>query len=138
MRSIGTRESGLSSRALLVTTSWDDGHPSDLRVADLLDKHGLSATFYVPCANSEGRPVMVSSDVAELGRRFEIGGHTRDHVSLANVTTHFAADQILAIPTLVRRSPKPTRRIIGDLADTNRVLVSLGVPTLNAKRPEPE
>ena len=40
------------------------------------------------------------------------------------------SQQILAIPTLVRSSPKPTRRIIGDLADTNRVLVSLGVQPL--------
>src|SRR5688500_18597818 len=38
-----------------------------------------------------------------------------------------ASEQILAIPTLLRKSPKPTRRIIGDLADTDRVLVSLGV-----------
>jgi circadian clock protein KaiB len=34
-------------------------------------------------------------------------------------------DQILAIPTLVRRLPKPVRKIIGDLADTERVLVGL-------------
>jgi hypothetical protein len=31
-----------------ITTSWDDGHPSDLRVAELLIKHGLRGTFYVP------------------------------------------------------------------------------------------
>lgn len=81
---------------LLVTTSWDDGHPADLRVADLLDKHGLSGTFYIPCTNSEGRPVMGSTDIAELGRRFEIGGHTRSHVSLTEIAPHAAADQILA------------------------------------------
>jgi circadian clock protein KaiB len=34
-------------------------------------------------------------------------------------------DQILAIPTLVRRLPKPMRKIIGDLSDTERVLVGL-------------
>ena len=34
-------------------------------------------------------------------------------------------DQILAIPTLVRRLPKPMRKIIGDLSDTQRVLVGL-------------
>ena len=81
--------------SLLVTTSWDDGHPSDLRVADLLDRHGLSGTFYVPCTNSEGRPVMCSTKVAELGMRFEIGGHTRDHVSLTEIPPHLAATQIL-------------------------------------------
>ena len=34
-------------------------------------------------------------------------------------------DQILAIPTLVRRLPQPVRKIIGDLSDSNRVLVGL-------------
>lgn len=34
-------------------------------------------------------------------------------------------DQILAIPTLVRRLPPPLRRIIGDLSNTERVLVGL-------------
>jgi circadian clock protein KaiB len=34
-------------------------------------------------------------------------------------------DQILAIPTLVRRLPLPVRRIIGDLSNTERVLVGL-------------
>jgi circadian clock protein KaiB len=34
-------------------------------------------------------------------------------------------DQILAIPTLVRRLPEPVRKIIGDLSNTERVLVGL-------------
>lgn len=41
-------------------------------------------------------------------------------------------DQILAIPTLVRRLPAPVRRIIGDLSDTERVLVGLDL-----RRPVP-
>jgi circadian clock protein KaiB len=34
-------------------------------------------------------------------------------------------DQILAVPTVVRRLPKPVRTIIGNLSDTERVLVGL-------------
>jgi circadian clock protein KaiB len=34
-------------------------------------------------------------------------------------------DQILAIPTLVRRLPEPIRKIIGDLSNTERVLIGL-------------
>ena len=34
-------------------------------------------------------------------------------------------DQILAIPTVVRKLPKPVRTIIGNLSDTDRVLVGL-------------
>jgi circadian clock protein KaiB len=36
-------------------------------------------------------------------------------------------DQILAIPTLVRKLPEPIRKIIGDLSNTERVLVGLNL-----------
>ena len=38
-----------------------------------------------------------------------------------------AGDQILAIPTLIRRLPAPLKRIIGDLSNTEKVLVGLDV-----------
>ena len=37
-------------------------------------------------------------------------------------------DQILAVPTLVRRMPEPVKKIIGDLSNTQRVLAGLEVP----------
>lgn len=42
-------------------------------------------------------------------------------------------DQILAIPTLVRKLPEPVRKIIGDLSNTERVLVGLD---LRARTPK--
>jgi circadian clock protein KaiB len=36
-----------------------------------------------------------------------------------------ADDQILAVPTVVRRLPAPMRKIVGDLSDTDRLLVGL-------------
>jgi len=41
-----------------------------------------------------------------------------------------AGDQILAVPTLVRKVPEPMRKIIGDLSDEERVLVGLDVRSL--------
>jgi circadian clock protein KaiB len=38
-------------------------------------------------------------------------------------------DQILALPTLVRKLPEPVRKIIGDLSNTERVLVGLDLRT---------
>lgn len=40
-------------------------------------------------------------------------------------------DQILAIPTLVRKLPQPVRKIIGDLSDTERVLIGLDLQPAN-------
>lgn len=41
-----------------------------------------------------------------------------------------AGDQILAVPTLVRKFPQPIRKIIGDLSNQERVLVGLDVQPL--------
>jgi circadian clock protein KaiB len=41
-----------------------------------------------------------------------------------------AGDQILAVPTLVRKVPEPMRKIIGDLSNEERVLVGLDVRPL--------
>jgi len=46
-------------------------------------------------------------------------------IDLVEQPTLSRGDQILAIPTLVRKLPVPVRKIIGDLSDTERVLVGL-------------
>jgi peptidoglycan/xylan/chitin deacetylase (PgdA/CDA1 family) len=74
--------------------SIDDGHPSDLRMADLLDKHGLNATFFIPVRNREGAPVMPAQQIRELAQRFEIGSHTYDHCFLKGVRIEEAHFQI--------------------------------------------
>jgi circadian clock protein KaiB len=43
-------------------------------------------------------------------------------------------DQILAIPTLVRKLPAPIRKIIGDLSNTERVVVGLDLRAQSAER----
>jgi circadian clock protein KaiB len=40
-------------------------------------------------------------------------------------------DQIVAIPTLVRKLPEPLKKIIGDLANTERVLVGLDIRSIS-------
>ena len=66
----------------VITTSWDDGHPLDLRTAGLLAKYGLKGTFYVPTEYSEW-PLMTRSQILELDRMgMEIGSHTVNHAIL--------------------------------------------------------
>jgi hypothetical protein len=60
-----------------ITTSWDDGHPLDLRVAELLAKHGLDGTFYVP--RTAERETMTVDQLRQLSAAFEIGAHTLHH-----------------------------------------------------------
>jgi circadian clock protein KaiB len=46
-----------------------------------------------------------------------------------------AGDQILAVPTLVRRLPEPIKKIIGDLSNEERVLVGLDVQPVKDETP---
>jgi circadian clock protein KaiB len=53
------------------------------------------------------------------------GRYSIEVIDLAQQPQLSKGDQILAIPTLVRKLPVPVRKIIGDLSDTERVLVGL-------------
>src|SRR2546423_1311902 len=69
----------LNRRACL-TTSWDDGHPLDTRLAEMLEKHGLRGTFYIP--TKAPNETMSATQVRDLSPRFEIGAHPLNHVVL--------------------------------------------------------
>jgi peptidoglycan/xylan/chitin deacetylase (PgdA/CDA1 family) len=77
--------SGLSSAGTSafksITISVDDAHPSDLRTAELLDRFGLKATFYIPKTNPE-REVMSTGQIRQIASRFDTGAHTVSHRSL--------------------------------------------------------
>ena len=53
------------------------------------------------------------------------GRYTIEVVDLLINPTLARGDQILAVPTLVRKLPQPVRKIIGDLSNTERVLIGL-------------
>ncbi len=53
------------------------------------------------------------------------GRYRIEVIDLLKNPTLARGDQILAIPTLVRKLPVPVRKIIGDLSNTERVLVGL-------------
>ncbi len=75
-----------------MTTSWDDGHPLDRRVAELLAKHGLTGTFYVPRSNQ--KRVMNSSLIRDLSKSFEVGAHTLEHVTIERLPDSEATVQL--------------------------------------------
>lgn len=76
-----------------ITTSWDDGHPSDRRLADLLGKYDLKGTFYVPRQNPENR-VMKESEITDIAQHFEIGGHTLRHCNLQRLSAEEGREEI--------------------------------------------
>ncbi|HEY0835728.1 MAG TPA: polysaccharide deacetylase family protein, partial [Azospirillum sp.] len=80
----------------ILATSWDDGHPADRRLADRLARHGIAATFFVPLANAEGRPVMSPADLRALAAEgFEVAAHTLDHRRLSSLPLAEARRQVV-------------------------------------------
>lgn len=58
------------------------------------------------------------------------GKYTIEVIDLVANPRLAQGDQIIAIPTLVRKLPEPIRKIIGDLSNTERVLVGLDLRPL--------
>jgi peptidoglycan/xylan/chitin deacetylase (PgdA/CDA1 family) len=75
-----------SAKAVVVTTSWDDGDRNDLKLAELLASRKLPGTFYVP-TGTLGKPSALSpAHLRELvSASFEIGGHTVTHPVLSEL-----------------------------------------------------
>ena len=88
----------LSDKPLVaVTTSWDDGHALDLRLAELLDRHQVSGTFYVAPENIEipAADRLSRADLVNLAKRFEIGAHTLTHRRLPGLSDNEARREIV-------------------------------------------
>jgi peptidoglycan/xylan/chitin deacetylase (PgdA/CDA1 family) len=60
------------------TTSWDDGFPADVRVAEILQSHGLVGTFYAS-TGPDGFRTISDDDLRGIARHHELGNHGRSH-----------------------------------------------------------
>ena len=66
-----------------MTTSWDDGDPADLKVANLLAARNLSGTFYIPIKGHHRSGRMDRAELLSLNSQgFEIGAHGISHPNL--------------------------------------------------------
>ena len=73
---------------LIFTTSWDDGHVLDLKLAKLLKKYNIAATFYISPNNHEfsKKNLLSDKEIKTLSKDFEIGAHTMTHPHLTKIS----------------------------------------------------
>jgi len=76
-------------------------------------------------AGQSPRSVAAFANLKQLCEEHLPGRYQIEVVDLVKHPQLAAGDQILAIPTLVRKLPQPIRKIVGDLRDTERALVGL-------------
>lgn len=78
-------------------------------------------------AGKTARSVAALENLRNLCETHLAGRYSIEIVDLLVNPQLAAGDQILAVPTLVRKFPEPIRKIIGDLSNEERVLVGLDV-----------
>ena len=76
-------------------------------------------------AGQTPKSILAFSNLKKLCEEHLKGKNNIEVIDLINKPQLAKGDQIVAIPTLVRKLPVPIRKIIGDLSDTERVLVGL-------------
>jgi circadian clock protein KaiB len=78
-------------------------------------------------AGQTPRSLTAFKNLKEICEEYLKGKYHIEVVDLMENPTLARGDQILAVPTLVRKLPQPIRKIIGDLSNTERVLVGLDI-----------
>ena len=76
-------------------------------------------------AGQTPKSVLAFTNLKQICNQHLLGRYQIEIIDLLENPQLARGDQILAVPTLVRRLPEPIKKIIGDLSNTERVLVGL-------------
>jgi circadian clock protein KaiB len=76
-------------------------------------------------AGQSPKSLRAFANLRDLCEQHLAGRYAIEVIDLVEQPSLARTDDVLAVPTLVRRLPPPLRRIIGDLSDADRVLVGL-------------
>ncbi|HEX4144678.1 MAG TPA: circadian clock KaiB family protein [Pirellulales bacterium] len=76
-------------------------------------------------AGQTPKSIAAFSNLKRVCEEYLAGKYNIEVIDLIKTPQLAQGDQIVAIPTLVRKLPEPVRKIIGDLSNTERVLVGL-------------
>jgi circadian clock protein KaiB len=78
-------------------------------------------------AGQSKRCIAAFANLKNICEEHLCGNYSIEVIDLLENPKLAKGDQILAIPTLVRKLPEPMKKIIGDLSNTERVLVGLDI-----------
>ena len=100
----------------------------NVEYGDILMPDGFWALkLYV--AGQSPRSLAAFANLKRICAEHLAGRYSIEVIDLLEHPQLAAGDQIIAIPTLIRKLPTPMRKIIGDLSNTDRVLVGLDLRT---------
>jgi circadian clock protein KaiB len=100
----------------------DDGN---IEVTEGQNADSYNLRLYV--AGQTPKSLTAIANLHRICEEYLAGRYTIEVIDLFVTPQLAAGDQIVALPTLVRRLPPPLKRIIGNLSDTEKVLVGLDI-----------
>ena len=89
------------------------------------DQDHISLRLYI--AGQTEKSMTAKSNLRRVCNTHLAGRYDLEVVDLAENPQLAADDRILATPTLIRRSPGPVRRIVGDLSNTDKLMEKLDI-----------
>jgi circadian clock protein KaiB len=91
------------------------------------DGDGQTWQLRLYVAGETPRSVAALSNLRRICEEHLVGKYSIEVIDLLERPQLARGEQIVAIPTLERRLPEPVRKIIGDLSNTERVLIGLDI-----------
>jgi circadian clock protein KaiB len=82
-------------------------------------------------AGQTPKSITAFSNLKKICEEHLKGRYTIDVVDLSKNPKLATTDQIIALPTLVKQLPPPVKKIIGDLSNTEKVLIGLEIVNIN-------
>lgn len=106
------------------------------KIADRIGQRSAEVDVYVLrlyVAGQTPKSMTAFANLKKLCEEHLTGKYKIEVIDLLKNPQLARGDQIFAIPTLVRKLPPPLKKIIGDLSNTERVLVGLDIRPLKNK-----
>ena len=126
----GQRHQGTSEEITMTATAQE----TDPATSDADAKPADLWTLRLYVAGQTPKSLAAFANLKRICEEHLKGRYRIEVIDLLETPQLATDDQILAIPTLVRKLPEPVRKIIGDLSNTERVLVGLDLLPLTIRR----
>lgn len=110
-----------------------NGESSEMKAED--EKAGSVWELRLYIAGQSEKSITAFANLRRICEEHLLGQYRIEVIDLLKNPQLARGDQILAVPTLVRKLPEPMKKIIGDLSNTDRVLVGLDLRPLKGGQP---
>lgn len=118
----------------MTVENWNEGFVVERRDDAAVQGTGeYNLRLYV--AGQTPKSLAAIANLKKLCESNLAGRYTIEVIDLLVTPQLAAGDQIVALPTLVRRLPPPLKRVIGDLSNSERVLVGLDIRSKTGSTP---